>query len=130
MRRLLIVLPLLCGACADGQTPAPASAGEGQSASILAQLRTLIGPAACTASSQCHSLPVGARACGGPQAYLPWSSAHTSPASLHALAARYQAARRAQIRARGEISDCRFLIDPGAVCRAGTCQPGDSLPLR
>jgi hypothetical protein len=27
------------------------------------------------------------------------------------------------------MSDCRALVDPGAVCRAGTCQLGEAAPV-
>ncbi len=82
----------------------------------------MIGTAACTESSQCHTLPIGARACGGPQSYLAWSSAQTDGAALRALAQRFQEQRRAEDAAAGIASDCRFIPDPGAQCRAGACQ--------
>lgn len=114
-----------CVACAATATspprpkPAKAAAAGGNT---LAKIRALIGDAACTDSSQCHTLPLGARPCGGPQAYLPWSSAKTDGAALAALGAQYRQEREAAIAASGELSTCRFLPDPGAVCRAGTCQ--------
>lgn len=126
-------LLLACAAC-SGQPGAPsapaapanrpAAADPAAPADTLAQLRALIGTAACGDNSQCHSLPVGARACGGPEAYLAWSSTATSADALQALAGRYKAQRQAKIAASGEMSDCRFFADPGAVCRTGTCQPG------
>jgi hypothetical protein len=89
---------------------------------ILAQIRALIGDAACTDNSQCHTLAIGARPCGGPQAYLPWSSAKTDGAALAVLGERFKKEREAAIAASGEMSTCQFLPDPGASCRAGTCQ--------
>lgn len=88
----------------------------------LAQIRALIGDAACTDASQCHTLALGARACGGPQVYLPWSSASTDGAALAVLGERFKKEREAAIAASGEMSTCQFLPDPGATCRAGTCQ--------
>jgi hypothetical protein len=82
----------------------------------------MVGSAACTESSQCHTLALGARACGGPENYLAWSSAHTEAAPLRALAERYNNERRAEIAKSGEMSTCRFIPDPGAQCRAGACQ--------
>jgi hypothetical protein len=40
----------------------------------------------------------------------------TEGATLEALAARHAAAARAALRARGAISNCMFVVDPGARC--------------
>jgi len=117
MRKLILVLLAACAACSTG-APAPQT-GQGDT---LARIRALAADAACTEDSQCHSLALGARACGGPEGYLAWSSAHTRPAEIQALGQQYQAERRAANTASGTISTCVFLPDPGAECRAGTCQ--------
>jgi hypothetical protein len=97
----------------------------------LSRIRALIGDAACTDASQCHTLAIGARPGGGPQAYLAWSSAHTDGAALARLAQQFKQECEAENAASGMMSDCRFLPDPGAVCRDGTCrlnQPGEGGP--
>ena len=120
---LLLLACVTCVACAATASrpvkPAPATPATGDT---LARIRALIGDAACSDSSQCHTLALGARPCGGPQAYLPWSSAKTDGAALAVLADRFKKEREAAIAASGEMSTCQFLPDPGAVCRAGTCQ--------
>jgi hypothetical protein len=127
MRPLSFLLLLAGAACvtlvacaAPASPPKPKAAASG--GDTLAKIHALIGDAACSDSSQCHTLALGARPCGGPQAYLPWSSAKTDGAALATLAAQYRLEREAAIAASGELSTCRFLPDPGAVCRAGTCQ--------
>lgn len=93
----------------------------------LSRIRALIGDAPCSDASQCHTLAVGARPGGGPQAYLAWSSAHTDGAALALLAEQFKQECEAAHAASGILSDCRFLPDPGAVCVDGTCrlnQPG------
>jgi hypothetical protein len=125
--RLVISLSLfLLAGCA---TPPRADAADPQ-AGTLQKIQALIGNAACTDSSQCRTLAIGARACGGPQGYLAWSTTQTDGDALRALAERYKAERQAEIRQKGEMSDCRFLADPGATCRSGTCQPGSALIVR
>jgi len=114
------------GAPPEPQKPAPAAAAA--TAGTLDQIRAMIGNAACSDGSQCRTLPVGARACGGPEAYLPYSTANLSEPALQALAARYKSEREAQNAASGMMSNCRFIPDPGAVCRAGTCQLGTGEP--
>jgi hypothetical protein len=125
LMRLLISLSLLVLAGCAARTDAADAPGA-----TLQQIQALIGNAACTDSSQCRTVAVGARACGGPQGYLAWSTLQTDGDALSTLAERYKAERQAQIKEKGEISDCRFLADPGATCRSGTCQPGSALIVR
>jgi hypothetical protein len=133
--RTLIVL-LLAG-CAAGTTAAPQASQAPHSPpsraapvkaqdGTLARIRALAGTPSCSSDTECHSLPLGARACGGPESYLVWSSATTSEAEIQALGERYKEERRAANTAAGRVSTCQFLMNPGAVCRAGTCQPGES----
>ncbi|WP_256081573.1 hypothetical protein [Massilia sp. YIM B04103] len=126
-----LLAAVLCCACAapHATVPPPAAAAPPSgaddtrdAAATLARIRTLAAHNRCSSSSQCHSLPLGAKACGGPEAYLPWSSASTDGARLQALAQRYQAQRVKENA--GLASDCSMVDDPGAVCRAGRCQAG------
>jgi hypothetical protein len=117
---LILLACVTCVACAaTAKAPKQKAAPAGDT---LAQIRALIGDATCTDSSQCRTLPIGARPCGGPQAYLPWSTAKTDGVALGVLAEQFKKEREAALAASGELSDCRFYPDPGAVCRAGTCQ--------
>lgn len=138
MRKLFLILLLGCSACttqaqdpgrkgASAGTPA-AGAAAAQGGDTLARIRALIGEASCTHSGQCRSLPVGALACGGPQAYLPYSESGTDEKALRALAEQFKAERQAEIKASGLVSTCRYLPDPGAVCSSGSCQLGASSP--
>lgn len=106
---------LAAGACSHAAPRAP---------DTLAQLQALGSDAACTSDQQCRTLPLGAKACGGPESYLAYSTARTRPQRAQALAERYRKERAAANRASGLASDCRFLADPGAQCRAGSCQLG------
>jgi hypothetical protein len=132
MRTLLFLLLAGCTACTTVAAPqsAPQSrttSGQGQS-DTLARIRALVATPACSSDSQCHTLPLGHRACGGPESYLAWSSAKTSQPELEALGERYKEERRAADAAAGMQSTCQFMPDPGAVCRAGTCQLGKTGP--
>jgi hypothetical protein len=134
MRKLILVLLLGCAACTTqaqdpgrkAATPAApkAAAGAPATGDTLARIRSLVGDAACTDSTQCRSLPIGAIACGGPQGYLPYAPARVDERALLALSERYKAERQAENKASGLMSTCRYMTDPGAVCTAGTCQLG------
>ena len=126
MRPFPLLILLACATCvacaATARAPTKPKVAAVPAGDTLAQIRALIGDAACTDNAQCHTLAIGARPCGGPQAYLPWSSAKTDGAALAVLGERFKKEREAAIAASGEMSTCQFLPDPGASCRAGTCQ--------
>jgi hypothetical protein len=141
MRTLILLLLAGCSACstvAAPQAPQAQQAALSRSApangagDTLARIRALAATPSCSSDAQCHTLALGARACGGPDSYLPWSSEKTSQAEIEALGERYKEERRAANAASGARSTCQFLMDPGAVCRAGTCQLGTNggLPVR
>lgn len=135
MRTLFLSLIMACTACTtdagvppdqqkpSSTTPAPApTPAPVATASTLDQIRALIGSAACSDASQCRTLPIGARACGGPEGYLAYSTSSSPEPELLALAERHKQ-ERADFHAKsGVMSNCRFMPDPGAVCVAGTCQ--------
>ncbi|MFG6485295.1 hypothetical protein ACG04R_01355 [Roseateles sp. BYS78W] len=102
--------------------PPPAAATEPESARLGRELRSLIGPAACSSDAQCRTVPVGAKACGGPAGYWAWSTKDTDGEALKALAAAQAAAHRREVEASGLRSNCAMTADPGAVCVAGHCQ--------
>ncbi|MEC5163372.1 MULTISPECIES: hypothetical protein [unclassified Janthinobacterium] len=116
MHRFSILFLLGCAAC-GATTSAPPAVPAAHAQDTLRQIRAMVGAAPCGASTQCHTLALGAKACGGPEAYLAWSSAATREGALLALAARYRAQREAENVASPLLSDCRLVEDPGALCR-------------
>ncbi|RNF31573.1 hypothetical protein NM04_06555 [Massilia aurea] len=129
MNKILLLLLVTCSACKSQasapqppQTGAPASHADADAAATVAEIRTLVGAASCSSSTQCRTLPVGARPCGGPDFYLAWSSPHPDEASLLALAERSRSQRKAEASLTGELSTCQHIPDPGAVCVAGACR--------
>ncbi|MDP9107778.1 MAG: hypothetical protein M3N23_01755, partial [Pseudomonadota bacterium] len=91
-------------------------------ASALQQLHEAIGDARCDHAAQCHALPVGSKACGGPQSYLPYSDRAHNESQIQSLSQHYTALQRAQSQASGEISDCSMRLAPTAICTSdGRC---------
>lgn len=116
MKRFSFLLACLCaGACSH-------VAADGSK--TLAELQALASVADCSSDQQCKTVPLGAKSCGGPESYLAYSTARVNPEKAKALAERYRKEREAENKASGLVSDCRYLMDPGAQCRAGTCQLG------
>ena len=135
MKKLALIFLFGCAACTTqaqdptsnpsaDKTPAAAAAAPAS----LSDIRRLIGTPTCSDNSQCRTIPVGARACGGPQEYLPWSTLRSNEGELRKSAERFKAERQAAIKSSGEMSTCIHQPDPGAVCVAGTCQLGGSSP--
>jgi len=115
-RAVLALALCLTAACAaqDVAAPPPASG--------KATIQALIGDAACAADAQCKTIAVGAKACGGPEGYLAWSTSRTDATALAQAADSYAAERHREIASRREMSTCSVLADPGAYCAAGTCR--------
>lgn len=114
MRAALLLLCLACASC----TWSAVAQEKVASAAVLAQMRELIGSAPCTETAQCKTMAVGTKACGGPEAYVAWSTAYTDESRLNALAARHRALRGLENAASGERSNCLAITDPGAVCQS------------
>ena len=99
-------------ACAVQPPAAAASA-----ASLRAPVTALIGDAPCDNQAQCHVIGVGAKPCGGPSGYLPWSDKKTDRAALEAAVQAEAQAQIAENKASGLVSDCMMAPVPATVCR-------------
>lgn len=90
---------------------------------MLLRLRTLTADNACTRDAQCLTVPIGARACGGPESFLAYSTAAgVKPAAVAVAAQRFSAARAVAVARAGMLSTCMAIMDPGALCNAAVCQ--------
>jgi hypothetical protein len=119
--RATAALLLACATSACGSAPAPTPASGTGSADLLRQIQVQTADLSCDGPQQCHTLAVGAKACGGPERYLPWSSKQQDGAALRELAAHHAALRRAEDTKSGMLSNCMAVQDPGANCVAGRC---------
>ena len=116
------------GAAVNPAHAASSLSAEDPGAALQAQVQRLIGRAACDSPAQCRTLPLGARACGGPDAFVAWSVLGTDQAALRRAAARYTQWQAQQQARGGAMSICMVEPDPGAVCAkpnaAGGLKPG------
>ena len=113
---------------------APVKPAAPVSSTLRQQIVAEIGNASCGTSAQCRTLPVGSRACGGPEGYLAYSTKTGDAAKMQRMAAQESAARKEQDRQTGGMSTCQMMMDPGATCQAGRCTSGNAsggeLPTR
>lgn len=135
---LALVVVTSVAAASGGRPPADAAAPDsGCGASVPAascqqrlqtldaELRRHIGAAACSTSSECRSLALGTKLCGGPAGYLAYSVTGVDQKELLRLADELNRLHRlnAEALARGGMaSDCMLVTDPGAECRVGKCE--------
>jgi len=124
MKLLRHLLPTILAATALASCAQPPA--EPESRRLASDLRTLIGPASCTSDSQCRTVAVGSKACGGPGGYWAWSTEGTDAKRLAELAARQAEAEKRETLAAGLRSDCRVVTDPGAACVARRCELANS----
>jgi hypothetical protein len=116
-------LLLASAACRSDAPQLPARAAD--TGALLARIEAARGDAACDSDAQCHTIGIGAKACGGPETYKAWSSKNDDGSRLRALAAEHAQARRAADAKAGMMSTCSMVPDPGAVCAAGRCVLGN-----
>ncbi len=113
--------PTITQTAAASSTQPTAKGGETE-ATLQQKINTAIGQAPCTADAQCRTIGVGAKACGGPAAWRPWSTqGGTQGEALQSLADQLATLQRQRQAQSGMVSTCRYLPDPGAVCQAQRC---------
>jgi hypothetical protein len=113
---LSVLVAVVLAACGGGGDAAQATTLEARIAAIDAEVRTRIGPAVCAADSDCRALPMGARACGGPSAYLPYSIRGTDEGPLARLSDDHRRLSEELNRQRQAIGTCEALAEPVPYC--------------
>jgi hypothetical protein len=94
-------------------------------AAVRAQLEsTLANASTCSVDTDCHTVAVGAKACGGPTAFRAFSGKDTDTARVALLAQHERDLAAAAARASHEVSPCFMLADPGARCETHKCVTG------
>lgn len=84
----------------------------------------MAGKAQANDLSQCRVVGFGAKACGGPQSYLVYSTLNGNETELLHKVERYNALIRMQNEQQGLMSDCAIVPEPAVVLVNGFCQAG------
>jgi hypothetical protein len=105
-----------CGGGGGGGSVQMASL-ETRIAAIDAEVKTRIGPAACSADGDCRALPMGALACGGPSEHLPYSIRGTDEGALSRLSADHRRLSAELNAQRQSVGPCIVLAIPTPVCQ-------------
>lgn len=124
---VLLGLSACSGVSATGNgaaSSAPAASAPAAPAStqgMWQKIQAEIGDAACDSSTQCRTMPVGHKSCGGPESYVAYSTKSGNAARLLEMGTQYAAARKAENQDSGMVSNCMLERDPGATCAANRC---------
>lgn len=89
----------------------------------------MAGKAQATEVAQCRVVGVGAKACGGPQSYLVYSTLDGKETELLKKVERYNGLMRMQNEQQGLMSDCAMVPEPGVVLVNGFCKIGPKADL-
>jgi hypothetical protein len=120
---LLMLAASACGSSPSAMpaAPAPSAPIAGKTEALWKKVQTANADTSCDTQSQCHTIGIGSKACGGPERYMAWSSKNSDGTALKGLIEQHAAARRADDEREHMMSTCSLISDPGATCRAGQC---------
>ena len=131
----LSVVPLLTTACAQpvhGMDETLQSKELNEIASEIAVLRSRIseqiGDPVADDASECGILPLGAKACGGPDGYIVFSRRVTDTRRLEPLLKREAELSRRSLEIRGEFGVCVVAQKPDPMVVDGRCRPSYDRP--
>jgi hypothetical protein len=119
MRAQLIFLSLMMFGIALGDDTPSSEELLNQISAIENSISDLINTT-CTETGQCKTLPIGAKACGGPTHYIVFSSS-TNEIALQLLINEYTAFNIKYNEVTNAISDCSLVIPPSLNCVDGQC---------
>jgi hypothetical protein len=112
------------------QPPAGDSQAQDRAAidQLLRDTKALAHTGGCASADQCAVLPIGARACGGPEDYVVYCPRTTDVAALERKASELDSAEKA-FNAKYHIVSTCILKEPPRVTRAGgSCRAAPATP--
>ena len=92
-----------------------------EEAQLLQRIEVAIGNDRCTSDADCTTIPIGEKACGGPERWLACTHVSAQKAPIPALLSQLIAMQRTRAARSGMLSNCLISPDPGAMCRANRC---------
>ena len=125
MRLLIASVLLACGGAPPETTGETLQDRDRARLRALAeQIDLLAGAATCEADSECRSVAIGAKPCGGPWTYQVYSTRAMDSEKLLERVAAHRTLNVELNRKHGWTSDCRVVSEPSVGCREGRCVLG------
>ncbi|KRB86962.1 hypothetical protein [Noviherbaspirillum sp. Root189] len=128
IEKRIIAMLLLCGglqACGHTGTEGryPIAGGlQSEMREIRLLMEQEVGDASAQSLEQCRVLPVGAKACGGPQTFVIYSTVDSDERKLQELARQYAEAEEKFNRVAHVMSTCSYVIPPEVRIQNGKCK--------
>lgn len=94
---------------------------------LMTQINALAKTSGCSNASDCQTLPVGRKACGGPRSYVVFCSRSTNVTLLKAKIAELDRVDLAA--AKNTVSDCMMVTPPRVTLSGGVCRASDNAPI-
>ncbi len=88
---------------------------------LNAEIIALVEDVSANKGSQCYSIAVGAKACGGPERYLVYSSKNVDVDALEAKVCYFNEWRASMNIEYGLVSDCAVAAPPIVELKSGDC---------
>ena len=107
---------------------APAQGGgtdanvETELATLRKEIQRLAGDGRCNNVVHCRALPLGKRACGGPDEYIVFSSMTGKADLLEAKAFEYTFLQEELLRGKPETGSCEIILEPKLNCIQQRCR--------
>lgn len=121
---LVGIASLTAASCAaPGAGPASdTAAARAHLVQLEADAKALVKTDGCSATNECRTAPVGARACGGPRLYFVYCVATTDSVALFRKLDELKAAEIKFNQSVGASSTCEFRMPPAVVAQGGSCR--------
>ena len=131
----IVVGTLLLAGCSflqqderDSQIPSTVDGIAKRLAELKHEINAEVGSARAETSSQCHTLEMGFKACGGPETYLVYSTFQTNELRLRDLVAEYTMLDKEYSMRLVLGSDCALVTPPDVELVDGRCTGKHKIP--
>ncbi len=90
--------------------------------SLYDDINSLIEDKSCEAHSDCATIALGARACGGPESYQAYAPRNTDVQKLKSLAQQLETLNKTYNKENQVMSICAMEIEPNVQCVQNQCE--------
>ncbi len=94
---------------------------------VFSKINVRIGEKRCDTNDQCDTIAIGHKACGGPQAYLTYSTHNTDVQQLTELTQKHRKLSQRYNKLTGMMSNCMVLNKPETICHQKVCRESTQL---
>lgn len=120
---ILFFAPLV--ACSEVTNDHNSVASDKAGNDYLEQIQTAIADTSCNSDADCGLVEVGAKPCGGPDTYEPYSKPNVDEAKLQELATTYKKERQDYFKENQIMGICVVTPKPNVACVNSQCEASE-----